>query len=153
MSPTELGSGDPDAIVFASNTHDFLIRLVAAARVAKLAAARADQRRRIPLRPAADGALGGGRAAIVDQGRRRAVRRLFRALPRARRRAGEHDLILVSQVLFNSGRSFDRVAELAALARPEGPWVVIDGYHAFMAIEPPIGDVAAQLGLLPRRRL
>ena len=30
---------------------------------------------------------------------------------------------------------FDCVDELAALARPEGPWVVIDGYHAFMAID------------------
>src|SRR5688500_14451625 len=27
----ELGTGDPDAIVFASNTHDFLVRLFAAA--------------------------------------------------------------------------------------------------------------------------
>ena len=27
------------------------------------------------------------------------------------------------------------VEELAALARPDGPWVVIDGYHAFMALE------------------
>jgi selenocysteine lyase/cysteine desulfurase len=53
-------------------------------------------------------------------------------------RSGEHDLILVSQVLFNSGRLFERVAELAALARPEGPWSVIDSYHAFMAIEAPI---------------
>ena len=30
MSPTSLGTGMPDAIVFAANTHDFLIRLVAA---------------------------------------------------------------------------------------------------------------------------
>ena len=33
--------------------------------------------------------------------------------------------------------------ELAALARPEGPWVVIDGYHAFMAIEAPIDPAIA----------
>ena len=46
-------------------------------------------------------------------------------------------------MLFNSGRLFDRVAELAALARPEGPWVVIDGYHAFMAIEAPIDPAIA----------
>ena len=41
-------------------------------------------------------------------------------------------------MLFNSGRIFDAVVDLAALGRPEGPWVVIDGYHAFMAIEAPI---------------
>jgi selenocysteine lyase/cysteine desulfurase len=54
------------------------------------------------------------------------------------------DFILVSQVLFGSGRLFDRIDELAALGRPDGPWVVIDGYHAFMAIEGPFGEGAAQ---------
>jgi len=34
--------------------------------------------------------------------------------------------------------------ELAALARPEGPWVVVDGYHAFMAIDRPFSENAAQ---------
>jgi selenocysteine lyase/cysteine desulfurase len=58
-------------------------------------------------------------------------------------RGGEHDLILVSQVLFGSGRIFDAVEDLAALGRPEGPWVVIDGYHAFMALERPLGSTAA----------
>ena len=48
---------------------------------------------------------------------------------------------------------FDDVDELAALARPDGPWVVIDGYHAFMAIERPFAPAAAQTRLLPRRRL
>jgi selenocysteine lyase/cysteine desulfurase len=46
-------------------------------------------------------------------------------------------------VLFGSGRIFDQVAELTALGRPEGPWVVIDGYHAFMAIDRPFGASAA----------
>ena len=62
-------------------------------------------------------------------------------LPRA---SGGHDLILVSQVQFGSGRIFDAVEELAALGRPDGPWVVIDGYHAFMALERPFGEAAAQ---------
>ena len=59
-----------------------------------------------------------------------------------RARTGEHDFILVSQVLFGSGRRFERVDELAPLARPDGPWVVVDGYHAFMAIEQPFGGAA-----------
>ena len=33
--------------------------------------------------------------------------------------------------------------ELAAMARADGPWVVIDGYHAFMALDRPFGDSAA----------
>jgi selenocysteine lyase/cysteine desulfurase len=48
--------------------------------------------------------------------------------------AGGHDLIFISQVMFGSGRCFDRIERLAALSLPGGPWVVIDGYHAFMAI-------------------
>ena len=41
---------------------------------------------------------------------------------------GAHDLIVVSQVLFGSGRILDHLEELSAIGRPEGPWVVIDGY-------------------------
>ncbi|MBA3730249.1 MAG: class V aminotransferase, partial [Sphingomonas sp.] len=55
-----------------------------------------------------------------------------------------HDLILVSQILFGSGRRFDGVEQLATLARPDGPWVAVDGYHAFMALETPFGEAAAQ---------
>jgi selenocysteine lyase/cysteine desulfurase len=57
---------------------------------------------------------------------------------------GNHDLIMVSQFLYGSGRLFGRIAELAALGRPDGPWVVIDGYHAFMALETPFGELAAK---------
>jgi len=59
-------------------------------------------------------------------------------------RTGAHDLILVSQLLFGSGRRFDGVEELAELARPAGPWVVVDGYHAFMALETPFSESAAR---------
>jgi selenocysteine lyase/cysteine desulfurase len=42
------------------------------------------------------------------------------------------------------------VAELAGLAGQEGPWVVIDGYHAFMAVQSPLphpqGESAFYLG-------
>jgi len=51
---------------------------------------------------------------------------------------------MVSQVLFGSGRIFDRVDELARLARPEGPWIVVDGYHAFMALERPFSEAASR---------
>jgi len=140
---TELGTGDASAIVFASNTHDFLIRLQAAC----------------PRR------VGGVLRVLSSDGEFHSARRQMarweesgdivltrvgaepfddfsnRFLEVAK--AGAYDLIFVSQVLFNSGRTFDPVAELAALARPEGPWVVIDGYHAFMAIEAPIDPAIA----------
>jgi selenocysteine lyase/cysteine desulfurase len=59
-------------------------------------------------------------------------------------RAGTHDFIFVSQLLFGSGRIFERVGELATLGRPEGPWVVIDGYHAFMALDHPFSVEAGR---------
>jgi selenocysteine lyase/cysteine desulfurase len=57
--------------------------------------------------------------------------------------AGGHDLILVSHVLFSSGRCFSDIERLAELGKPDGPWVVIDGYHAFMAIGRPFPATAA----------
>lgn len=138
----ELGTDDPAAIVFASNTHDLLIRLWSA----------------VPRR-------GGGPLRVLTSGGEfHSARRQFarwvesgailleevdpepfdsfseRFLAAA---AGDHDLIVVSHVLFGSGRIFDRVADLAALGAPGGPWIVFDGYHAFMAIDQPFSDEAA----------
>ena len=137
----ELGSGDASAVVFSPNTHDFLIRLVTAA----------------PRR-------GGVLRVLTTDGEFHSARRQFARWAEAgwisleripaepfdtlserfmsRAASGEHDFIMISQVLFGSGRVFEPVAELAALGRPDGPWVVIDGYHAFMAIEDPFAGEA-----------
>lgn len=141
---SELGTDMPEAIVFAPNTHELLVRLVAAA-----------------LR-AGEGPL----RVLTSDGEFHSARRQFarwaesgeialeqvaaepfdsfseRFLERAR--AGNHDFAFVSQVLFGSGRLFEDAGRIAALGRPEGPWVVIDGYHAFMAIETPFGDEAGK---------
>ena len=140
----ELGSGMADAIVFASNTHDLLVRLFAAV-------PHADGR---PVRVlTSDGEFHSARRQLArwEESGDALVERVpaepfdsfsDRFLEAAR--SGRHDLILVSQVLFSSGRILDRIDELAALSRPDGPWVVIDGYHAFMAIPEPLGALAAQ---------
>ena len=144
----ELGVLDK-RIVFASNTHDFLVRLFAAC----------------PRR------LGGPLRILTTDGEFHSARRQFarweedgqavvtrvaaepfdsfsrRFLEAAQ--LGGRDLILVSQVLFASGRVFDGIAALAAKADPAGPWVVVDGYHAFMALDrplPPDADRAFYLG-------
>ena len=137
----ELGTGDPDAIVFSSNTHDFLVRLVTAA-------PRRGGRLRVLT---SDGEFHSARRQLArweEEGWievERVPTEPFdnfseRFLSAARK--GGHDLMLVSQVLFGSGRIFEPVEELAALGKPEGPWVVIDGYHAFMAIPAPLGERA-----------
>ena len=136
----ELGTGMADAIVFAPNTHQLLVSLFAAASSTW------------PIRVlTSDGEFHSARRQFArwEESGAAAVERISaepfdtfsdRFLDRAR--SGEHDFIFVSQVLFGSGRRFERVDELAQVARPDGPWVVIDGYHAFMAVERPFGGTA-----------
>ncbi len=139
----ELGTGAADEIVFSSNTHDFLIRLAAACprgdpRQLRLLISDGEfhSARRQFARWAEDGWL--HIDSIVAEPFDSFSERFLSAA-----RGGGHDLIMVSQTLFGSGRIFSLVDELAALGRPRGPWVVIDGYHAFMAIDRPFGEPAA----------
>ncbi|MBV9526929.1 aminotransferase class V-fold PLP-dependent enzyme [Sphingomonas sp.] len=139
----ELGTGNPDAIVFASNTHDFLVRLWAAAprrngatlRVLTTSGEFHSARRQI-ARWVESGDI--QLEQVETEPSDDFADRLFEAAA-----TGEHDLILVSQVMFGTGRIFDQIERLASLARPRGPWVVIDGYHAFMALERPFTAPAA----------
>jgi len=128
----ELNLPDPATLCFAPNTHDFIVRLLSA----------------IPARPvrvlATDGEFHSFRRQMtrwVESGE--VV--LETASPEgllARARTDFFDLIFASHVLFNSGTILSVLDELAALARPEGPWVVIDGYHGFMAIETDLSQIA-----------
>lgn len=126
----ELGLPSPDSVVFAPNTHDFLTRLHSG----------------VARRPVRILSTDGEFHSFRRQGERweeageAAIRRIatepfadFADRFLAAARSGDHDIILLSQVFFRTGRTFDRLAELAALSKPEGPWVVIDGYHGFMA--------------------
>ncbi len=137
----ELGTGQPDAIVFASNTHDLLVRLFSAVPA------------KGPIRVlTTDGEFHSARRQFArwEEAGTAAIQRVAaepfdnfsdRFLEAAK--SGEYDVIFVSHVLFGSGRSFEAVDDLATLARPEGSWVVIDGYHAFMAVEQPFSAAAS----------
>ena len=137
----ELGTGQPDAIVFAPNTHDLLVRLFAAvSSKGPIRVLTSDGEFHSARRQLARWQESG--AAVVE----RVPAEPFdtfsdRFLEVAK--SGAHDFIFVSQVLFGSGRRFDAVDALAGLARAEGPWVVVDGYHAFMAVERPFSRSAA----------
>ena len=139
----ELGTAMPDSIIFASNTHEFLVRLV-------LACPRASTKLRILT---SDGEFHSARRQLArwEEEGSVAVERVpvepaatfdDRFLEAAE--AGGHDLVLVSQVMFGSGTVFGAVDRLSALGQPAGPWIVIDGYHAFMALEQPFGSAAGR---------
>ena len=139
----ELGLPDPSTIVFAPNTHELIVRLISAIerpRPLKVLATDGEFHsfRRQSARWEAAGEMVVERvpvepfASFAD-----------RFLTAARR--GGFDLIFVSHVMFNSGLVFDRIAELAELARPDGPWVVVDGYHGFMAIPNDLGAIADRI--------
>jgi selenocysteine lyase/cysteine desulfurase len=127
----ELKLPDPNTIVFAPNTHELLLR-IASARLGRL---------RIL---ASDGEFHSFRrqAARWEEAGAAAVERVPLGQIAERARSGEHDLVFVSQVQFGTGHVFDGIEELAALSRPQGPWVVIDGYHGFMALETDLSTVA-----------
>jgi selenocysteine lyase/cysteine desulfurase len=135
----ELNLPSPDTVVFAPNTHDFLIRIASAVKGRPIRILATDGEfhsfrrqgerweeageatvERVPLAPFG---TAGERFLAAAQG-------------------GEFDLILVSQVFFKTGVVMDRLAELAALAAPDGPWLLIDGYHGFMATETDLAPIA-----------
>lgn len=131
----ELHLPDPATLCFSSNTHDFIVRILSA------------QTRRPVHVLSTDGEFHSFRRQIarwVEAGEA-----VLQSVPPgallAAARLGGHDLIFASHVLFNSGAILDGIDELASLSRPEGPWVVIDGYHGFMAIPTDLSSVASHI--------
>jgi selenocysteine lyase/cysteine desulfurase len=131
----ELALPDPTTIAFAPNTHEFLVRIVSALPMPR------------PRILATDGEFHSFRRQSqrwAEAGRIELVTVPREALIETAA-AGEFDLIFASQVLFNSGQPLGDIAALADLARPEGPWVVIDGYHGFMATPTDLAAIAGRV--------
>ncbi len=131
----ELKLPDHATIAFSANTHDFIVRIFSALQVKPV---------RVLATTGEFHAFRRQMARWVESG----DVMLETVLPDqlvARAQAGGYDLIFASHILFNSGAKIDDLEALAALARPEGPWVVIDGYHSFMAIETDLSAVADRI--------
>ena len=116
MSRASLAPTMPDAIVFASNTHDFLVRLVTAAprQAGRSGCLTTDgefhSARRQFARWEEEGEIGVDRVAAEPFDLRRAVP--------SGRAEGELDLILVSQVLFGRAGSWTASRSLPTSADP-----------------------------------
>jgi len=135
----ELNLPSPDTVVFAPNTHDLLLRIVSG----------------VERKPVRILSTDGEFHSFRRQGERweEAGEAVITRVPLepfatfddrfvAAAREGGFDLVLVSQVFFRTGQAFSRIADLADLADPAGPWVVIDGYHGFMAAPTDLSAVA-----------
>nr|WP_246586935.1 aminotransferase class V-fold PLP-dependent enzyme [Stakelama flava] len=133
----EIGVADPSTIVFAGNTHDFLIRIASAISHRPLRILTSEGEfhsfRRQAQRWEAAGEAVIDRLAVTDDLAERMVEQAGRA---------EYDLIFISQVMFGTGAVMQGLEKVAALSRPDRPWVVIDGYHGFMAVETDISAFA-----------
>lgn len=132
---SELGLTTPDTISFSGNTHDFIVRIFTSIEAKPVRVLATDGEFHSFRRQMARWVEAG--AATLDS--------VPADCMAARAAAGDHDLIFASQMLFNSGAATPALESLAALARPDGPWVVIDGYHGFMAVPTDLGAVADRI--------
>jgi selenocysteine lyase/cysteine desulfurase len=136
----ELGLLSPASIVFAPNTHELFVRLVSAwpKRPVRVLSTDAEFHsfRRQAARWVESGQIALERLSADSED--------FEEQLLARAGSGDIDLVFVSQIFFSNGRPFRRLAELCALARPEGPWIVVDGYHGFMAVPTDLGALGEQ---------
>jgi kynureninase len=60
-------------------------------------------------------------------------------------RTGEHDLIFVSQVFYNSGATCGDIAALAEAIASQQTLIAVDGYHGFMALPTDLQRVAPRV--------
>ena len=131
---------DPTTVAFAPNTHELVARVVsclpAPARVLTSDAefhsfsrqlARWEEAGRVTVERVASAPLESfGERFAAAAGR------------------GGHDLVFVSSVLFDSGLVVENVAGIVHAVPDEATYVVIDGYHAFMAVPTDFGALGAR---------
>ncbi len=135
-----LGLPDPATIAFAPNTHDFVTRLLSALPPG-----------RIPRVLTSDGefhSFARQMARLEEDGLAEVERVAHEPLATFPERLcaaaakGGHDLVFVSQILFNAGGSMGDISALAAAVPDADTLIAIDGYHGFMALPTDLGAVA-----------
>ena len=138
----ELNLPSPDTVVFAPNTHDFLLRIFSgfAAKPVRILSTDGEFH---SFRRQGERWQEAGEALVTRVPLHPFETFEDRFLEAAR--SGGFDWIVVSQVFFRTGQAFGRLDELAALADPAGPSVLVDGYHGFMATPTDLSAVADRL--------
>jgi selenocysteine lyase/cysteine desulfurase len=136
---SELNLPDPSSVVFAPNTHQLLVTLFSAIEKKHIRLLTTDGEFH-SLKRQSDRWVESGRVVRDTVSVEPAETFDERFLAAAR--TGDYDVIFTSQVFFNSGQIIGMIDELADLAAPDGPFVVIDGYHGFMAVPTDLSGVA-----------
>ena len=133
-----LGLPDPSTIAVAPNTHELVARVVSCL----------PQPARILTTDAEFHSFARQLARWEESGRVVAERvpsapyaTLAERLAAAAARGG-HELVFVSQVLFDSGLVLEDLAGVVAAVPDDATFVVIDGYHGFMAVPTDVSGLA-----------
>jgi selenocysteine lyase/cysteine desulfurase len=138
----QLALPDPSSIAFGPNTHGFVLRLLSCLP------------RDRPLRVLTTGSefmSFSRQMARLEEDRSAIVTRVptqpfdtFEARFAEEAAKGGHDLVFFSQVFFDSGYAVRDAAKIVGAVRDAETFVVIDGYHGFMAVPTDLSAVAGR---------
>jgi selenocysteine lyase/cysteine desulfurase len=136
----QLNLPDPASVAFGPNTHSFVLRILSclpASRPARI------------LTTGSEFMSFARQIARLEEDGLAQVTRIatepfdsFEARFAGAVAKGGHDLVFLSQVFFDSGFAVRDMASIVGAVRDEETFVVIDGYHGFMAIPTDFGALA-----------
>jgi selenocysteine lyase/cysteine desulfurase len=132
-----LGLSDPGTITFGPNTHGFLMRIFSCLEP-PVRVLTSDAEFHSFTRQSRRWEEAG--LAIVDRIQSEPFDTFAERFTREAR-AGVHDLIYLSQVLFDSGLHLTGLDQIVSSVPENRTFVVIDGYHAFMALPLSLGAI------------
>jgi kynureninase len=134
---------DPGTLAFAPNTHELVCRLLSALPL---------HRRPRVLTSDAEFHSFTRQMARLEEEKLITVERVAAEPPEtfaerlaAAARRGGHDLIFVSQVFYNSAATCGEIAAITAAVPSPEAFIVVDGYHGFMALPTDLAPVAARI--------
>jgi len=137
----QLNLPDPATITFGPNTHSFVLRLLsclpARPRILTTSSEFMSFTRQI-ARLEEDGAVDVTRVDTEPFG-------TFEARFAEAAAKGGHDLVFLSQVFFDSAHAVRDVGRIAAAVPSRGTFIVVDGYHGFMAVPTDVGPLSDRI--------
>ena len=134
---------DPSTIAVAPNTHEFLRRILScfpSSRPVRILSTDAEFHtfRRQVARLEEDGVATCTQVPAEPSA-------TFAARFQEAAAKGEHDLVFVSQVFYTSAATSGQVADIAVAVPDAETFIIIDGYHGFMARPTDLSKVAARV--------